>query len=659
MLKGSLSFAVLALFALGSRQDMDSPARVAFERAQAAFAREHVEDGVLALREARATLSSVRDSALRADLGEKIETQLSKKDPVAKFYDEAVREAASSLSAAARAYQAKQWHATALTYVHRASALDSSLPPDWILELERKTQPSSLDGSASAFDRWFQQGVELGRTPAFNVGDQCLQANFTKTVSEMQIFLGSQRARSGNLSFAVDVSPQRAGVFGLVFGYHGPANFQVVRVNWEQSEWRLAVATFVEDRFTTHAEVVGKHEDLVVAGTPGTTAGQAPTLRLSLTAQASSVRAALGPVRLEASLPELPKDGVLGVFAAAEADGFGVKFERFQVRASAHVPRIALQASAPADSATEARIEEPALRERLAKAAADCDAGQAEAGAQQLRELRQDVLALAEGAKRHKLLGELSALHKRVDALEEPTRKSLDHAARGLLDQAQSYARRKWPRAALAPLEIADGLSTEIAGRKLAQGRLAAASQPRSTRTVTQEWFGTGVKFLDFGQWKVEQDAVQSPPLGGVSVGYASSKSTGVNYLAGIEIALPSCPSRAAFVFGLKPTNQDYYVLELVHELEYSAVRVQHYVSSQNTFDGILAKRFHMTAAERAGFVDLVVEVRTNQIRIAVGELLEAHVEAPTVDLSGRLGMFVSGNSPGKDPVVFRNLRVE
>jgi hypothetical protein len=50
--------------------------------------------------------------------------------------------------------------------------------------------------------------------------------------------------------------------------------------------------------------------------------------------------------------------------------------------------------------------------------------------------------------------------------------------------------------------------------------------------------------------------------------------------------------------------------------------------------------------------------VEGSRVRAGIADLEEVEIEAPVADLSGWLGLFVSGNSPSKQPVRWRALRV-
>ncbi len=660
----TLAFAACAAALLASpAPTIQSPAADALAKAKLEFEAERVEDGVLLLRSARAILAEQPSGKERDALAQEIQSLLLRKDPVAKFFDAARRDAATQLALSAKTYAAKNWYRTALELAQRAAALDETTSREWLLELELKGRDSSrLDDSAS-FLEWFEHGRETRSAPAFEKLDWGVQASFAKDQEPGSYLLSALRAKSHDLRFESALSLAPDGDAGFVFGFVSDSEFHLVAVSRVGDRFSLSVARHTPAGFEELSRVNAELGDLQPSDPPEQAAQTPLPLPLSVQVRGIRVEASIGSLATTASLPQSPPHGALGFVATPHADGFVARFDRCNVAASRYAPRAGWRAEGSAggqDASTRSSESESQLRERLRAANTEhAEHRRSEVAARLLRDLRLDVLAFSDGPRRHKLMGELEALLAQIDPDEAAVRKGQEASARSLLEQGQSYSRRRWARAALAPLEIAAQLSDEVAGRKLAEARTAAGNQGSGGTPVTDEWFAKGTKFLSFGEWKLTPGSIASPKLDQASVGFASGKETGKSYSASMEMLVNCIPGKAGLVFGLKPTGEDYYLLELRHTPPYSALSLMHYNSVSGHFDGLLDRAFFTTDQERAGFVDVGVRVNGDRLEVWAGELCRAETRASTVDIAGRIGLFVSGNSPCKDPVVFRNLRVE
>lgn len=283
--------------------------------------------------------------------------------------------------------------------------------------------------------------------------------------------------------------------------------------------------------------------------------------------------------------------------------------------------------------------------------------GRAEDAAIALRQARRHLRTVADPAVQKSLQKSVDTLLAEVDTLAGETTKAEEAAARALLKAAQNYLRRKWTRAALPLLRLANELSDKVAGKALQQ----AGDGDQVAQSGVATWFGDAMTFCGGGYWIVEKGVVKSPKLQTDSVGFRSKKTTQGPVRIAIESLTTEAPSKTALVFALDPSKDgdDYYVLELRHDKGLSQLRLLHNDGRTNRIDEILLQPLTMSRKERAEWTTLWAELRADHIRIGIGDLESAESKSVTKDLDGCIGLFVSGDSPWKAPVQYRNLRVD
>jgi len=277
-----------------------------------------------------------------------------------------------------------------------------------------------------------------------------------------------------------------------------------------------------------------------------------------------------------------------------------------------------------------------------------------------LRDARDRVTRIEDSGVRRRLQKSVDDLIGDLDPLDKATAKAREEAARALLKPAQAYTRRKWNRAALPILEIVAALSDKVGGRPLERAQSALGLAADGPRDGIQAWFGKGVGFAGAGYWKVDEGIAESPKLqGGLSVGLRSERRTEGDCRIQIEVLASDKPSKASICFAMEPSKNgdDYYILELRHERGFSDLRLLHF-GQNGRLDEMANIPLAMSRAERATWTELTVDLAGDRITVDVGGLERAEARSVTPDLEGCLGLFVSGDSPFKDPVRFRNLRI-
>jgi hypothetical protein len=323
------------------------------------------------------------------------------------------------------------------------------------------------------------------------------------------------------------------------------------------------------------------------------------------------------------------------------------------------VLRLALACAALA--AAPAAQEEQVLQD-LVDAKQLRDEGRAEDAALRLRAARAGLEAVEDPAVRRRLERSVLGLLAELDPLDAEREKAFEAVARELLKPARAYQRRKWHRAALPLLEAVAAFSEKIGGKALAQSRdevEGGRGAPRPAEGI-EGWLKAGLTFAGGGYWKVQDGIAESPTLGLESLGLRSERRTAGPTRISIEVLASSAPSKAAIVFAMEPSKNgdDYYILELRHERGFSQLRLLHNAASGG-IDEIVNQAVAMARAERADWTELWVELRGDLIRIGLADLESAETRSVTPDLDGVIGLFVSGDSPFKAPVRFRNLRIE
>lgn len=281
--------------------------------------------------------------------------------------------------------------------------------------------------------------------------------------------------------------------------------------------------------------------------------------------------------------------------------------------------------------------------------------GRPEDAAFALREAQAALAKVADVAVAKSLHKSLDPLLAEIDPLAAETTKAEELAARALLRTAKAYQAKKWHRCALPWLRLAAELSDKVAGKALQQ-----AGEAESAVDATTAWFGDAVTFAGGGIWKLDKGVVTSPKLGNDTVGWRTKKETKGPVRIAIETRTTAEPSKTSLVFGMHPDkNGDaYYVVELRHMPGFSQLRLLH-KSASGDFAELALQPLTMSRSERADWVTLWAELRGDRIRVGVGEIESLEASAATKDLDGGLGLFVSGDTPWKFSVRFRNLRVD
>lgn len=297
--------------------------------------------------------------------------------------------------------------------------------------------------------------------------------------------------------------------------------------------------------------------------------------------------------------------------------------------------------------------EDIALK-RLAEARTLHGNGRDEDAALSLRDAKTALAKVADANVQKSLQKSIDALVAKVDPLAVKALEAEEAAARALLRAAKAYQARKWQRCAVPFLRQAAELSEKVAGKALQQAGDGA------TADTTAVWFGDAATFSGGGVWRLERGVITSPQVGPDSLGWRTSKTTKDQVRVSIESKTTAEPSKTALVFGMHPSKDGdaFYVLELRHMPGFSQLRLLH-KSQDGDFKEIALLPLTMSRAERAGWVTLWVELRGDRIRAGIGDIESVEANAVTKSLDGCLGVFISGDTPWKAPISFRNLRVE
>lgn len=252
------------------------------------------------------------------------------------------------------------------------------------------------------------------------------------------------------------------------------------------------------------------------------------------------------------------------------------------------------------------------------------------------------------------------ALLRRIDPRLSGLALQRRESARVLVPLVQAWRRANWNHTALRYAEIVAQLDPRVGSplvERLAPRRGSAATVPAEPAPEPEEdlvaWFGSGKR-----GWRVFAQRVASPQL--VEIATAALESQRElppgEYAISIELRAPTEGAKAGIAFATDGVERGYVV-----DYELGAVE-SILVLSELTGDQIA--KFHaeaictLTRAERAAFIPIRIEVRGVEVKVFThGQLVLAHrLETPVE--RGRLMLFVSGDSPRREPVDFQRLRV-
>lgn len=651
----------LSPFVPASPQEL--PARELLADAQRELEAERIETGVLRLRQARTRAWAAEDPAIRAELTAQIGDLLARKDPVAKVYDAALETAASTCIALAKEYEAKEWYATALGLAREADKLRPGSAGELLAALLAASGAREAKQAAPSPGDWFSKGEELLGYGEFARDGAKLVYKPQRGPLQTSFFLTERRLQGQPVRCSMEVRPFGDGGFGAVFGFVHSENHFRLGVILRQGEAALSVYRVSGGEPEPLIERVVARESIELAQKNASGAIEDLRIPVEFTLEGDKLSARIGMEVLDVGLGDPPADGFLGLcgWKTEQAD-YRCEFANVQVRAQAFLPRL-VGADLGEDAGSEAEAVPPTLagvEVTVGEARGELEGGDPEAAAARLRVARRDLLAIPDGATRHKLKGEVEALLAKADGLDAAGQKRLELAAKDLLNAAQAYSRRKWPRAALAPLRQAHLLHPASSAKRLAEGRAAIASEhEQTTQSALEEWFARGKVLLGGGSWKSTKAGIESPKPAGQTLLLGSQHKTASTYRLKIEARSLHSRGKFAVAFGMNVGGTELCLLELMHARQGSQLRLLYLPEGKEEFELLAAGWVTLTGAEKADFVELSVSVEGDHVTAGLGDLAQIEARAPKADLSGHLGLFVSGDTQEKEPVVYRRLRVE
>ena len=243
---------------------------------------------------------------------------------------------------------------------------------------------------------------------------------------------------------------------------------------------------------------------------------------------------------------------------------------------------------------------------------------------------------------------------RRVDPRALDLLKVQQRTAAKLVEVAQEYARAGWPRTALDLLEQARRLDPGSVGGEVERIRalLPAVDADRLTAEL--------LAAPDRG-WFMENGELVSPAIaegGGPAqtVHVLAPRSFDGDRRMSLEVLLGNRPGKAGFVFAGRGELVELYMVELVRRVEDTSIRLMHLHDGR--FDLLAMKGWTFPKEIQDGWLPVEVTIRGRELTVAVGDLSPFHFTAPT-DVVGAPGIYISGDTPNREPLRFRHLVIE
>lgn len=275
------------------------------------------------------------------------------------------------------------------------------------------------------------------------------------------------------------------------------------------------------------------------------------------------------------------------------------------------------------------------------------------------------------------LRADLGARLAKHDPLAEQRAAARRRVAAHWIELARTYGRKKWFRTGRELLDVAARDDAEAAAKatgyfdkQLERARQAPAAAPPEPPPGPASLLATFEPLIRAGNWQTTPEMFASPPLADRTHYILSQEPQHGEHRLLVDVKLGDVAGIAAFAFGVTGA-QSYWFVSLEHEMLAADGPSRRDVSSHlglYRFDAegsedapakwLAGEHATFTAAERAGWLTIEVLVRGRTIECGIGARARFQHTAKS-DVRGGVGFVVPHNSAHREPVLFRDLRIE
>lgn len=324
--------------------------------------------------------------------------------------------------------------------------------------------------------------------------------------------------------------------------------------------------------------------------------------------------------------------------------------------------------------------------EELAEGARALATGDYELAAFRLRAAREAAHEMPLGTIRTNLEKRIHKLMRKADPLDAACVRALTKAAKGLIRMAESYIRAKRYATAKGILLLASRLDKQLTKEPLK--RVEALLEARDLTSLPAEdetkprpsgkgktanatfsdlefgggAFKGGLQNMGRGTWRpLGKNGLVSPRLvDGQTHMIVSRTRIAGDAVIKLEALIGRENGIAGFFVGFKDSGQDSLLVEVAQRGNWRWNRV-HAVKWGEGFkaEELQSKPYQVKAQEKAGWVSIAIEIKGQQVRVNFGTGPAIRLDLPGKDLTGRFGIYISGNWGNRDPIVYRDLEIE
>lgn len=277
--------------------------------AETALAQKRPEDAALAVQAAVRRLRLVTDPALRSELEPRVAALREKADPVAKTADEAAKEGAAALVAAAKAYEDRGWLRSARDLLVRAAELSPAIADEALQRVRGRLSGASVQPAGEGLLAFLGRGEAVDGADEWVVEPTELTAVTPSATLHTTRYLGGVRVNSDRIRMQCRVPRESPYGIGLVFAYRHGQDFHVATVRPSNGKWFARISLASGGTYTNLAE---EWLPAVPQPQPGQTA---PPIEIALAVDGTAVRFVAAGVELKATLANPLRPGFLGVQA--------------------------------------------------------------------------------------------------------------------------------------------------------------------------------------------------------------------------------------------------------------------------------------------------------------------------------------------------------
>lgn len=296
--------------------------------AEAALAQRRPEDAALAVQSAVRRLRLVTDPTLRGELEPRVVALRDKADPVAKTAEEAAKEGAAALVAAAKSYEDRGWLRSARDLLVRAAELSPAVADEALQRVRGRLSGGDAAPSGEGLLAIFGGGEAVDGADEWVVEPTSLTVVPPSTSLHTTRYLGGRRVNSDRIRMQCRVPRESPYGIGLVFAYRHGQDFHVATVRPSNGKWFARISLASGGTYTNLAE---EWLPAVPQPQPGQTA---PPLEIALAVDGTAVRFVAAGVELKTTLAAPLRPGFLGVQAEHTGPGGpGTRLGDFAVEA--------------------------------------------------------------------------------------------------------------------------------------------------------------------------------------------------------------------------------------------------------------------------------------------------------------------------------------